>query len=61
MINLTSTYNDVAERRKQSLGFVGQERRHALLEEQYRKEEELAANIDFVDKAGELKEITRLG
>ena len=60
MTELTNTYNDVVNRRKQSLDFVGKERRHALLEEKYRQEEELAANIDFVDKAKNLKEITRL-
>jgi len=62
MTNLTNKYNNAANRRKQDLDFVGKERRHqALLEEQFRREEELAANIDFVDQADILKYVTRLG
>ena len=62
MTRLTNLYNDVANRRHQNLDFVGKERRdQALLEEQFRREEELAANIDFVDRADILKYVTRLG
>ena len=52
MTYLTNKYNEVANRRHQDLDFVGKERRdQALLEEQFRREEELAANLDFVDRA----------
>lgn len=60
MTQLTNIYNNVVNRRKQSLDFIGKERRQVLLQEQHRKEEELVANIDFVDKAERLKEVTRL-
>ena len=60
-MKLSSIYNDVANRRKQSLDFVGQERRRTLLEEQYRREEELAANIDFIDRAERIKGVTNIG
>jgi len=60
MTNLTNIYNNVADRRKQGLDFVGQERRHTLIAEQMRREDELAANIDFIERAGEIEKVTKI-
>ncbi len=60
MINLTNVYNKVAERRCLDLDFVGKERRQELIAEQMRREEELAANIDFIERASDIKNITKI-
>jgi hypothetical protein len=53
--NLTCIYNGAAERRQSKLDFVGQERRHSLIIEQSRRENELAATIEFIDRAYSIK------
>lgn len=59
MLNLTKAYNDMAERRQQSLDFVGQDRRR-IIENAQAQAAEKENNLAFIEKLQDIKGIKKI-
>ncbi len=59
MINLSKAYNDIADRRKQSLDFVGQDRRK-IIEDAQKQAIHEANNLDFINQLQDIDGIKKI-
>jgi hypothetical protein len=59
MLNLSKAYNDMAERRQQSLDFVGQDRRK-IIENAQKEAADKANNLDFIAKLQDIDGVKKI-